>query len=90
MLHLSNVGSEHDAPEAGADVVDLGHVSCLRDIKVVYHLYEVVVVEIPRVKAVVENGGEETGSENGTLLEELPPDEMNPGKPFLPCREDEE
>ena len=69
VLGVADVDAEDDAPEAGADVVDLRHVAGLCDVEVVHDLHPVVVEEVPAVEAVEEDRGKNAGAEDGALLE---------------------
>lgn len=90
VLGVADVKTEDNRPEARADVVDLAHVSGVRDGKVVDHNDKVVVVQIPRIEAEVDDRGQAAGTKNGTLLEEFPADELDTCELCFPSSKDEE
>lgn len=90
MLGLSNPDAKDNTPEAGAHIVDLGHVTSHGIVKVVYHQKERIVVHVPRVEGEVQNSRQAAGTCHRTALEQLPADEMATGKVTLPEVEDGE
>lgn len=62
--------------DAGADGVDVAHVGCFGDGKVVDNQVERVKVEIPAVEGDVESTNGEACTENGSILEESPGQEL--------------
>ncbi|EPE04610.1 hypothetical protein F503_03672 [Ophiostoma piceae UAMH 11346] len=90
VLGVADVDTKDGAPEAGADVVDLGHVARLGDAEVIDDNDKLVVVEVPGIEAVVDDAGHGAGTDDSPLLEELPADEVDAGKVLLPDGKDGE
>ncbi|KAF5122485.1 hypothetical protein E5D57_012965 [Metarhizium anisopliae] len=90
VLGVLDPEAKDDAPEAGADVVNLRHVAGVAVAEVVHDEDEAVKVEVPRVEAEVGQGGHAAGAQDGPLPKELPPDKVRAGEPLLPGGKDGE
>ncbi|RJE16412.1 hypothetical protein PHISCL_11251 [Aspergillus sclerotialis] len=57
VLGVANIYPKHDAPDRRADIVNLEHVSCVGDAKVIHDHAEIVEVKVPAVEGEEEQGG---------------------------------
>lgn len=90
MLRLSNIDTKQRRPETGPDIINLVHISAVRDTEVIDHHAEIEEVEISCRVAEIEHCGEDAGAENGSLLEQVVADRLLAGEEAFPRDEDEE
>jgi hypothetical protein len=82
--------AEDWGPEAGTHVIYLKHVPGPGDGEIVGNQHKIVEVLIPEVEAEEEGGRADASSQDRGASEQLVPDEMSSGAPFLPSSEDKE
>ena len=90
VLGLVDVDSDHDGEESGADTVGLHGVAGVDLADVVDGEQEVLEPDIPHREVEVENGGQQTGTGHGAVLEDFIANEVSAGEPLLPNEEGRE